>query len=241
MINIIKFTYFFLYLHLKLQNILIMRKSLNKIAVLALVGLFLAVSCNKDKPVQSETKEVATADGKAYTVDTQSSSIEWKGYKVFKSENTSHFGTMNFLNSEVSIKDNKLVAGKFTADVKSLTNVDLKDDKESSDKLNGHLKSPDFFDVEKFPTATFEITKVTDATTGDYNSIIEGNLTIKDITKPTKFNANVSVKDGVVTIATEPTDINREDFGVKFKAPLENGVIKNEITLQILVKASEKK
>ncbi|MBP7173111.1 MAG: YceI family protein [Cloacibacterium sp.] len=218
-----------------------MRKSLNKIAILALTGSLLAISCTKDKPVQSETKEVATAQGKTYVVDTKSSSIEWKGYKVFKSENTSHFGTMNFVDSEVSVNDNKLVAGKFIADAKSLTNVDLKDDKESSDKLNGHLKSPDFFDVEKFPTATFEITKVTDVTTGDYNSTIEGNLTIKDITKPVKFNANISVKDGNLTIATEPTDINREDFGVKFKAPLENGVIKNEITLQILVKASEKK
>jgi len=56
-----------------------------------------------------------------------------------------------------------------------------------------------------------------------------------------QFNANVSLKDGEVSIATEPKDVMREDFGVKFQMPLANGVIKDEVNLQILVKALEKK
>ena len=51
-------------------------------------------------------------------------------------------------------------------------------------KLEGHLKSGDFFEVEEFPTASYEITKVTENTAGDYNTLLEGNLTIKGITKP---------------------------------------------------------
>ena len=56
-----------------------------------------------------------------------------------------------------------------------------------------------------------------------------------------QFNANVSVKEGEVSIATEPKDINREEFGVKFQMPVANGVIKDEVNIQILIKALEKK
>ncbi|MET3536084.1 YceI family protein [Chryseobacterium limigenitum] len=219
-----------------------MRKKLFSLAIPALFTAVVVVSCNKDKPLTSESNEVATTkDGSQFTLDTLNSKVEWKGYKVFKSENTSHFGTIKFESGDVTVKDGKLESGKFVADMNSLTSVDLKDDAEQLEKLNGHLKSGDFFEVEKFPTASYEITKVTPAAEGDYNTLLDGNLTIKGITKPTQFKANVSVKDGVVSVATEPKDIKREEFGVKFQAPAENGVIKDEVTLQINVKALEKK
>ncbi|GAB0157292.1 YceI family protein [Chryseobacterium sp. Alg-005] len=216
-----------------------------KLFSLVIPGLFIAaitISCKKDKPLTSENNEVTTTkEGAQYTVDTLNSKVEWKGYKVFKSESTSHFGTIKFESGDVTVKDGKLESGKFVADMGSLTSVDLKDDAEQLGKLNGHLKSGDFFEVEKFPTASYEITKVTPAAQGDYNTLLDGNLTIKGITKPTQFKANVAVKDGEVSIATEPKDIMREEFGVKFQAPAENGVIKDEVTLQISIKALEKK
>ncbi|KFF27224.1 YceI family protein [Chryseobacterium vrystaatense] len=219
-----------------------MRKKLFSLAIPALFLAAVMVSCKKDKPVTSESNEVATTkDGNQYTLDTLNSKVEWKGYKVFKSESTSHFGTIKFESGDVTVKDGKLESGKFVADMNSLTSVDLKDDAEQLGKLNGHLKSGDFFEVEKFPTASFEVTKVTPATEGDYNTLLDGNLTIKGISKPVQFKANVSVKDGEVSVATEPKDIKREEFGVKFQAPAENGVIKDEVTLQINVKALEKK
>lgn len=201
------------------------------------------VSCGKDKPLSSESNVVSTSkDGNVFVLDTLNSRIEWKGFKVVKTDNTSHFGTIKFESGEVTVNQGKLESGKFVADMNSLTSVDLKDDAEQLNKLNGHLKSGDFFEVEKFPTASYEITKVSENTSGgDYNTVLEGNLTIKGITKPVQFNANVSVKDDIVSIATEPKDINREDFGVKFQMPIENGLIKNEINIQILVKAMEMK
>ncbi len=123
----------------------------------------------------------------------------------------------------------------------TLENVDLKSDAEQKSKLEGHLKSGDFFEVEKFPTASYEITNVTPLSEGDYNTLLDGNLTIKGITKPVKFNANVAVSQGEVSIATEPTDIMREDFGVKFQVPVQNGLIKNEVNVQIRIKAMEQK
>lgn len=219
-----------------------MKKKLFSLAIPALFVAVVMVSCKKDKPVTSESNEVTTTkDGNQYTVDTLNSKVEWKGYKIFKSESTSHFGTITFESGDVTVKDGKLESGKFVADMNSLTSVDLKDDKDQLEKLNGHLKSGDFFEVEKFPTASFEITKVAPATEGDYNTLLDGNLTIKGISKPVQFKANVSVKDGEVSVATEPKDIKREEFGVKFQAPAENGVIKDEVTLQINVKALEKK
>lgn len=203
----------------------------------------IAISCGKDKPVTSESNEVTTTqDGQVYLLDTANSKIEWKGYKVFKSENTSHFGTIMFDEGSVTVKDGKLESGKFVANMNSLESVDLKDEAESKGKLEGHLKSADFFETEQHPTATYEITKVSDATDGgDFNAVLDGNLTIKGITKPTQFKANVAVNEGEVSISTEPTDINREEFGANFQSPAENGVIKNEVTLQIHVKAQEQK
>ncbi|WP_294200842.1 YceI family protein [uncultured Chryseobacterium sp.] len=219
-----------------------MKKKLFSLVIPAFFALAAVVSCKKEKPLSSESNEVATTkDGAQYGVDTLNSRVEWKGYKILKSESTSHFGTIKFESGDVTVKDGKLESGKFVADMASLSSEDLKSDPENLKKLTGHLKSKDFFDVEKFPTASFEITKVTSSAEGDYNTILDGNLTIKGITKPVRFKANVSVKNGVTSIATEPKDIMREEFGITFKAPAANGVIKDEVTLQINVKALEKK
>ena len=218
-----------------------MKKNLYR--VLGILALsFLVISCGKDKPVTSEANEVLTeTDGVLYKVDTMNSRIEWKGYKVLKSDQTTHFGEIKFESGDVTVKDGKLQSGKFVADITTLENIDLKDDQEMKAKLEGHLKSGDFFEVEKFPTASYEITKVTEAKSGDYNTILDGNLTIKGITKPVQFKANVTVQNENVSIATEPTDINREDYGLNFEIPFENGLLNKSINLQVLIKAMESK
>jgi len=219
-----------------------MKKTTLISAILLISATVFIISCGKDKPVTSESNEVlTTTNGQVYVVDTLNSKTEWKGFKVIKSDNTSHIGALKFESGEVTVKDNKLESGQFVLDMNSLTNEDLKDS-ESNTKLLGHLKSADFFDTAKFPTASYEITKVTENVAGsDYNTILDGNLTIKGITKPASFNANVKVKDGELSIATEPKDINRDEFGIKFQMPAAEGLIKNEINVQMKVKAIEKK
>jgi len=217
-------------------------KLLKLAAFSAFFGALLLTSCTKDKPLTSETTAVSTTtDGTAFAIDTLNSRVEWKGYKILKSDQTSHFGTIKFESGQLTVKDGKLESGSFVVDMNTLTSVDLKDDAENLNKLNGHLKSGDFFETEKFPTASYVITKVTAQNEGDYNTLLDGNLTIKGITKPVAFQANVSVKDDGVTIASEPKDIKREDFGVKFQLPAVNGLIKDEVNLQILIKANQKK
>lgn len=219
-----------------------MKKSTIIAAILMISASIFVISCGKDKPVTSESNEVlTTTNGQIYVIDTMNSKAEWKGFKVVKSDNTSHIGTLKFESGEVTVKDNKLESGQFVIDMNSIANEDLKET-DGNSKLIGHLKSADFFDVEKFPTASYEITKITEAPAGsDYNTVLAGNLTLKGITKPATFNANVKIKDGELSIATEPKDINRDEFGIKFQMPAAEGLIKNEINVQMKVKAIEKK
>ncbi len=219
-----------------------MKKTTIIAAILLISASVFVISCGKDKPVTSESNEVLTSnEGQIYVVDTMNSKAEWKGFKVVKSDNTSHIGTLKFESGEVTVKDNKLESGQFVIDMNSITNEDLKDN-ESNSKLIGHLKSADFFETEKFPTASFEITKISEGASGsDYNTVLDGNLTLKGITKPATFNANVKLRDGELSIATEPKDINRDEFGIKFQMPAAEGLIKNEINVQMKVKAIEKK
>jgi len=219
-----------------------MKKTTLISALVIITASVMIISCGKDKPVTSESNEVlTTTDGEVYAIDTLNSKAEWKGFKVVKSDNTSHIGSLKFESGEVTVKDKKLESGQFVIDMTSITNEDLKD-AEANGKLLGHLKSADFFDTAKFPTASYEITKVTAAAEGsDYNTVLDGNLTLKGITKPFNFNANVKLDKGELLIATEPKDISRDEFGIKFQMPAAEGLIKNEINIQIKIKATEKK
>jgi len=101
-----------------------------------------------------------------------------------------------------------LTGGEFAIDMTSITVTDL--DGGMKGKLEGHLKSPDFFGVENHPVANFKITKVVPRGTGGSYKVV-GDLTIKNITKEIKFNADV--KDDM---ATANIQIDRSDFNVKY-------------------------
>lgn len=194
-------------------------------------------SCNKEKDTPVEALQNTNATN-ILKIDTANSKIEWKGFKIFKSENTSHLGVIKFSQGELTtLADGVLVGATLTADMLSIENLDLTDT-ESKTKLENHLKSDDFFAVEKFPTAKIEIKNIIPSNEGDYNSILEGNLTIKNTTKPIKINANVVYNDQQVSIFTEPTELNRKDFNIEFQSPIENGVIKDEIEVQAIIKAN---
>lgn len=208
------------------------------VPVLALSMVATVVSCKKDKPLTSESNEVeTTTEGVVYVVDKEISAVNWKGREIYKGkEEDGHFGIIKFETADVTVKDGALESGKFVVDMNSLKSLDIKEEEKAA-KLDGHLKNQDFFEVEKFPTATYEITKVSPAEEGaDFNTILDGNLTIKGITKPVQFKANVTVSDATVEIATESKDINRQDFGVVYQTDMKDAIIKDEVNLQILVK-----
>jgi polyisoprenoid-binding protein YceI len=146
----------------------------------------------------------------SFKADTKSSKIEWVGKKV----TGQHNGEISLKNGEFNLKKGKIVKGNFTIDMQSIVALDLQG--EWKEKLEGHLKSPDFFDVEKHNTATFSITG-SEAKTDDKGNthIISGNLTIKGITKPLSFPAKITVKDNKLVAIADLT-INRTAYDIKY-------------------------
>ncbi|MEM1358872.1 MAG: YceI family protein [Bacteroidota bacterium] len=141
-------------------------------------------------------------------VDTDASVINWKGYKV----TGSHTGTIDVKDGQLDFTDGALTGGSFAIDMSSIAVTDLQG--EYAGKLEGHLKSEDFFGVEKFPTATYNITKVVNrGTPGDYR--ITGELTIKENTETVRFNANV-VEEGDAYVATAAFKLDRTDYNVRY-------------------------
>lgn len=144
----------------------------------------------------------------AQKIDTEKSTVNWKGYKV----TGEHAGTIGIQNGSLEFTDGALTGGSFEIDMTSLTVTDLSGGMKG--KLEGHLKSADFFGVEKFPTATFVITKAyPKGTPGDYK--ILGNLTIKESTKEIKFYASVKEVEGA-SVASAKITIDRTDFDVRY-------------------------
>jgi polyisoprenoid-binding protein YceI len=117
------------------------------------------------------------------TVDTVQSRLLWLGEKVIGQ----HTGTINLKSGWLTWKDNKIVSGEFEIDMTTLK------DSEHNEKLEGHLKSDDFFGVEKFPVSTLVIAGSTPFDKG--SGVITGSLTIKGITNPVEFKATSQKKD----------------------------------------------
>ena len=212
--------------------------------ITSLFTLLLLASCNTkpsgEKAATGEAAEVAkAAAAKEFQVNTADSRIMWEGAKI----NKKHNGTINISSGNVSIKDGMIEAGSFTIDMASIVNQDLKPENGKA-KLESHLKSPDFFDVEKFPTAMFEITKVSNLE-GDPSAthLVYGNLTMKDKTKEIGFKAQVNIDDSGISVSSPPFTIDRSEWDVrygsdKFFDDLKDNAINNEIGLQVNLKAS---
>lgn len=176
---------------------------------------FLASGCGKsEKEVKVGDKQnTGNKTGKPLTVSVTDSKINWLGKKV----TGQHNGTIKVANGEVLVDNGKVTGGKVEIDMKTITNEDQKDE-ESKKKLEGHLSSPDFFDVAKFPTSKIEITKVeamNDASKPNVNSTVTGNLTMKDVTKSITFPAEIKIENGVLTVKAD-FDIDRTDWNIKY-------------------------
>ncbi len=143
-----------------------------------------------------------------FKVDTNQSVVNWKAYKV----TGQHEGIVKIKDGELEMENGALTGGRFTMDMTSITVTDLSGGMKG--KLEGHLKSADFFGVENHPSAEFVITNVVPkGTPGDYKVV--GNLTIKDITKEIKFYTNVT-EEGKMIKATADMEIDRSEFNVRY-------------------------
>ncbi|WP_324680277.1 YceI family protein [Hymenobacter sp. GOD-10R] len=188
----------------------------NLLFSLLLAATVLSAPVQAAKDPATRKPVTASAAVETYKVQPQLSSLGWTGKKI----GGQHAGTINLKEGTVQVKGSQIVGGTFVADMTSLKNTDLTD-ADYNAKLVGHLKSDDFFGVEKNPTATFVITSVKPLK-GDANgnnATITGNLSIKGKTNPLSFPAKVGVKNGVAA-ASGTASIDRTKYNVTFGSTL---------------------
>ncbi len=150
---------------------------------------------------------VATAtdpiDGVKKEVNKESSKVTWKAYKV----TGSHTGTVGLNSGTLIFDEGKLIGGEFEVVMGSLISTDLQG--EYKGKLEGHLKSDDFFGVANHPLSKLVFTDVKASGKNSYN--VTGDLTIKDITKPVSFDVSIYGSKATATMK-----IDRSHYDVKY-------------------------
>ena len=221
-----------------------MKKSILSLFVLATISL--NVSCKGEKNDSEEAGEVATAsiESTNYTVDTQNSVIEWTGSKP----SGKHNGTINLKSGELAVKNDTIESGMFVIDMNSIVVSDLaagdgKEDLEAHLKGTGDKAGEDhFFNVTKFPEGTFEIVSVT-AENG--KAKINGNLTLKGVTKPVEFTATTTNNGDEMTLTSDAFLINRTHWNVNYASKsifddLKDKFVNDDIELVVKLKATKK-
>ncbi len=211
-------------------------------------SLALTVSCKKDNTENAETTEAvdakeATAEAVKYNVNTEESVIDWTGSKP----TGKHTGTIKISEGEFAVKNDSVESGKFTLDMNSITVTDLETGNGKED-LEGHLKglgkeetADHFFNVNKYPTGTFEITGITQE---EGKTMVEGNLTLKETTKNIKFPATITVTPDAVTLVSDSFKIDRTLWKVNYSSKsifdnLGDKYVDDEIEIKVNVKATK--
>ena len=205
--------------------------------VLALSVLTLGSACkseldNKTAAEVSETSAATTSEtsstSAATTATTSSpvikdkSSIHWVGAKV----TGDHKGEFKNFDGSIDYAAGKPSRIAFDIDVNSVVS--------DNEKLTGHLKSPDFFDVAKFPKATFVSTSIADApagTAGGATHIVKGTLDLHGVQKEVSFPVVSQVSAEGVRTKSEFT-INRHDWGISYKGAADD-LIKDSVLIRL--------
>lgn len=161
-------------------------------------------------------------DGKK-EIKIETSSVTWKGYKV----TGSHKGSIALKEGQLTFKDDKLVGGEFVIDMSTIENTDMEGEYKA--KLEGHLKSDDFFGVEKFPTASLVFTNV--KSTGKNSYEVTADLTIKDKTNAVTFDISIYGNKATANIKIDRTKFDVRYGSTSFFDDLQDKAIYDEFDL----------
>jgi polyisoprenoid-binding protein YceI len=219
-------------------SIVFTKKHSLPIAYLILLIASLIFGCGG--PVKEGNKNNASASpvssGEKYNIDTKESVITWKGSMVY-SFDEGNIGYVHISKGELVIEKNKLVGGTVEIDMNT---IEYKDKTDANTPVK-HLKSPDFFDVEKFPVSTFAITKVESVNVRSNTIKVSGNLTIKGVTNPVTFPAQMTISHGIVN-ANGKITIDRTQWGIRYRSGkfydnLADNAVSDDIELQMKIVA----
>jgi len=208
---------------------------MEKLFLTVAAGALVLSSCvsnpegKKAETTDSVETTAAAGEGTTLAVDTEASEVVWTGRKV----SGQHHGTVDIKSGSLTVNDGQITGGNFVIDLTTITDQDLEG--EYKGKLEGHLKSADFFDVENHPEATFEITGVEQGAEGGLVKV-SGNLTLRSISKNITFDANVQEATDTSVKATADFNIAREDWGITYSGKADD-LISKEINLKVTLVA----
>jgi len=204
------------------------------IAITILSGLIFLIACHDpaadtSKATTGEAAHVASpaaAQGQKYSITPQNSKIEFIGSKVTGHHNGS-FGEFSGQVDYAGSPENSHV------------NIAIKTDSITTDTpdLTKHLKTADFFDVAKYPEATFVSTAIKPGGQNGASHTITGNLTLHGVTKAVTFPATINVTPDAATVESS-FSINRKDFGINYAGAADN-LIRDDVVLALHVRATK--
>ncbi len=206
---------------------------------------FLVLACqNKPSGTRAQTGEAAGEVASTPTgmevemMRITSGQLNWTASKT----GGQHLGTVNVADGSVSVKGNEILSGEMNVDMNSIVSIDL--DGEMKAKLEGHLKSDDFFGVASHPKVRFVITEVTQARDVPMATHkITGNLTIKEITKSITVPINISFVGDKLLAATPAFTIDRTEWDLKYNSKIlgtaPDKLIHDEVSLVLTFEAQK--
>jgi len=181
------------------------------------------------------------SEKQTHVLNKEKSALHWVGKKV----SGQHSGTIEIKSGGFAVKNGIVTDGEFTADMRTIQVTDLQGDYKG--KLEGHLKSPDFFDVVGHPIATFRTTSIIPIEgvgSKGHNVTVTADLTIKGITKQVTFPARIVVA-GSKVIARGDLVFDRTDYDIKYGSgkffdSLGDNMISDEVTFNFVIIADQK-
>jgi polyisoprenoid-binding protein YceI len=213
-----------------------MRKYFTGIAVLTFV--ILTTSCadpstNKNKATvgtaQQESNSPKPAGTEALVISPDNSKVEFVASKVTRSHN----GSFKQFSGQIELAPSKIPESRVSIDIDASSVVTDEAD------LTAHLKTPDFFDVAKFPKATFVSTKIEPGTAGGDNYTITGNFDLHGVKKSITFPATIKVMPESVAVDAEFA-INRKDFAIVYAGKADD-LIRDGVVIKLSLKVPRKK
>ena len=205
------------------------------IVITILAGLMFLSACSdpasdKSKAVTGEaapvTSPAAAARGQKYVITPQNSQIAFVGSKV----TGSHNGSFGDFSGQIDYNGTP---------EQSRVNIKIKSDSITTDTpdLTKHLKTADFFDVAKYPEATFVSTAIKAGGESGASHTVTGNLTLHGVTKSVTFPATINVTPDVATVDST-FSINRKDFGINYAGAADNA-IRDNVVMTLKIRANK--
>ena len=205
-------------------------------AILVIIAA-LAYSCS-DPSANKQKATVANAQQEANTpkssgtetlpITPENSKVDFVASKVTRSHN----GSFKQFSGQIDLVPNNIPDSRVTIDIDTSSVV------ADEDQLTAHLKTPDFFDVAKFPKAAFVSTKIEPASGAD-NYNVTGNFELHGVKKSISFPATIKVTPDNVTVIAE-FSINRKDFGIVYAGKADD-LIRDGVVIKLNLNVARKK